>query len=158
MRAVRLIAIVFAVLAADLAGAAPYRAGHAYTQSPYAAVHKLRWRAEQGDVNAQAELAWNYSIGRGVPQNYYKAAKWYHRAAEAGHGGAQFALGLLYNKGQGVPKDLPLSYMWLNLSASQAVGDIRDFKMRMRDSIASKLTPEELDVAQHWATDWTKLH
>ena len=66
--------------------------------------------------------------------------------------GRQFALGLLYNKGQGVPKNLTLAYMWLNLSASQAVGNVRDFKVRIRDSIASKMTPDQVEEAQRLTT------
>ncbi len=158
MRAVRFLVIAITLLTLDAATAASYRVQAVRAHFTYETISKLKWRAERGDVNSQAELAWAYSIGRGVPQNYIKAAKWYHRAANGGHGGAQFALGLLYDKGRGVPKDLMLSYMWFDLSAAQATADLRDFKVRMRDAIASKLTPEELDIAQHWAVDWTKFH
>ena len=101
--------------------------------------------------------AWAYLNGRGVPQDYRKAAKWYHLAAERGHGGAQFALGIMYNKGQGVPIDFVLSYMWLNFSAAQAVGEIRDFKVRIRDAIASKLTPNQMDEAQYLALNFSRM-
>ncbi len=104
--------------------------------------------AEHGNARAQTYLGWLYSIGRGVPQHYGLAAKWYRCGAERGNGAAQFALGMLYNKGQGVPKDFILSYMWLNLSAAQAAGEDRDFKVRIRDSVASKLTKHELKLAQ----------
>jgi TPR repeat protein len=99
-----------------------------------------------------------YSIGRGLPQNYHQAAKWYRRAAQQGHGGAQFALGLLYNKGQGVPKDLVLAHMWLNLSATQAIGEDRDFIVRIRDGIASKMTIAQVEAAQRLARAWRPSH
>jgi TPR repeat protein len=123
----------------------------ATVSSPTSIAVRLIQKANRGDPNAQAQLGWLYSIGSGVPQNYYLAAKWYHRAAARGHGGAQFALGLLYDKGLGVPHDLVLAYMWLNLSASQAVGTGRDFKVRIRDSVASKMTPTQVDIAQRMA-------
>jgi TPR repeat protein len=110
--------------------------------------------AERGDVAAQARLGWMYSTGRGVPQDYYEAAKWYYRAANQGHGEAQFALGMLYNKGEGVPRDFVLAYMWLNLSASQAVGENQDFKARMRDAIATKMTVRQVQMAQGLALAW----
>ena len=68
-------------------------------------------------------------------------------------GDAQYQLGMLYNKGQGVPRDYVLAYMWLNLSASQAVGEDQDFKSRMRDAIAMKMTERQVRTAQIMAVD-----
>jgi TPR repeat protein len=108
--------------------------------------------AARGSAAAQARLGSMYSNGRGVPQNYYEAAKWYFRAADQGEGEAQRALGMLYNKGEGVPKDLMLAYMWLNLSAAQGVD--RDFRTRLRDAIASKMTAQQVQTAQRMSLDW----
>jgi TPR repeat protein len=105
-------------------------------------------------VHAQAQLGWMYARGLGVPQNYVEAAKWYYRAADRGNGRAQLELGLMYNKGQGVPRDLVLSHMWLNLSASHAVGANRDYAVRLRDALASKMTVPQLTAAQHLAESW----
>ena len=113
-------------------------------------------RAKRGDSAAQTVLARLYSTGQWVPQNYYEAAKWFYRAADQGNGGAQYALGMLYNKGEGVHRDYVLSYMWLNLSAAQAAGDDRDFKVRMRNAIASKMTPRQVEIAQEMAVKWYK--
>jgi uncharacterized protein len=129
---------------------------HIFVPAIYGSAAHVTRLAEKGNMNAQAQLAWMYATGRGVPQDFYKAAKWYYAAAMQGHGRAQFELGLLYNKGQGVPCDYMLSYMWLNLSASQATGDDRDFKVRMRDAIASKLTVAQLTRAQEMALAWYK--
>ncbi len=105
-------------------------------------------------MNAEAQLGWMYLMGRGVPQNVYQAARWYYLAAVQGHAEAQYQLGLLYNKGQGVPRDYVLSYMWLNLSASQAAGDDRDFRVRMRDAVATKMTVVQVAAAQQMALTW----
>jgi len=120
---------------------------------PYASVIRL---AEEGNIDAQAQLGWMFLTGRGVPQDFYKAAKWYYLAAVQGHREAQFQLGLLYNKGHGVPRDYLLSYLWLNLSAAQAVGNDRDFKVRIRDAVATKMTVAEIALAQQMALSWFK--
>jgi TPR repeat protein len=138
---------VLALIAADAAGATLHAQAAGYSRHHAHVVQVIR-AAKHGNVRAQARLAWMYSTGFGVPQDYIRAAKWYYRAAKRGHGGAQFQLGLLHNKGQGVERDLVRAYMWLNRSASQAVGEDRDFKVRIRDAIASKMTIAEIAVAQ----------
>jgi len=45
--------------------------------------------------------------------------------------------------------------VWLNLSASQAEGDDRDFKVRIRDRVASKMTAAQ-GARQRMARDWYK--
>jgi uncharacterized protein len=137
--------------AANAAGAAEQRSVRASNVN--ASAMRL---AERGDAEAQAKLGWMFLTGRGVPQDFYKAAKWYYFAASQGHREAQFQLGLLYNKGQGVMRDYVLSYLWLNLSASQAVGTDRDFKVRMRDAVATKMTVAEIALAQQMALTWYK--
>ncbi len=151
----RCIAVILALVAAGVVDASP-RQG-IYLPAAYAAAARIIRLAKLGDVEAQAQLGWMYSTGRGVPQDYYGAAKWYYRAAVQGHGRAQFELGLLYNKGRGVPRDYVLAYMWLNLSASQAVGDDRDFRARIRDAVASKMTAAQVAKAQQLALAWYKL-
>jgi uncharacterized protein len=121
--------------------------------APHARVLRM---AENGNMKAQAELGRMYLTGRGAPQNFYEAAKWYYCAAIQGHPRAQLELGLLYNKGEGVPRDYILSYLWLNLSASQSVGDDRDFKVRLRDSVAMKMTVPDIALAQQMALTWHK--
>lgn len=146
-----LIAIVLAMIAAAYGGSS-------HAERPNWVAARVMRLAVRGDATAQAKLGWMYSIGRGLPQNYHQAAKWYRRAAQQGHGGAQFALGLLYNKGQGVPNDLVLAHMWLNLSAAQAIGEDRDFIVRIRDGIASKMTIAQVEAAQRLARAWRPSH
>jgi TPR repeat protein len=122
--------------------------------APFSAPARVIRLARLGNVHAQAQLGWMYARGLGVPQSYVEAAKWYYRAADRGNGRAQLELGLMYNKGQGVPRDLVLSHMWLNLSASHAVGANRDYAVRLRDALASKMTVQQLMAAQHLAQSW----
>lgn len=140
-----------------LAGSTSVFAAHrraAATLSPYAIAASIEARAARGDAVAESRLGWLYLKGRGVPQNIHLAAKWFYRAAVQGEGFAQYQLAMLYNKGNGVPKDYVLAYMWLNLSASQAVGEDGDFKARMRDAIASKMTDAQVKAAQQMAVSW----
>lgn len=155
---IRSIGVVLTAAALGQGHAAAAGRAVVYAAPAYASAAAILARAERGDVTAEAWLGHLYETGRGLPQDYFEAAKWYYRAATAGQGGAQYALAMLYNKGRGVKRDYVLSYMWLNLSAAQAVGADREFKVNMRDSIASKMTQRQIQAAQELALDWTKAH
>ncbi len=58
--------------------------------------------AEQGDADAQYNLAFMYETGFSVPKDNGKAARWYEPAAEKKHVLAQLRLGLMYLAGAGV--------------------------------------------------------
>ncbi|MBV9526895.1 SPOR domain-containing protein [Sphingomonas sp.] len=68
----------------------------AWQHSDYDKAVKI-WRplAEQGDPDAQFNLAQAYRLGRGVPTNLAAAQIWLERAAVQGHLDAQTTLGLL---------------------------------------------------------------
>jgi hypothetical protein len=68
----------------------------AWQRSDYDTAVKI-WRplAEQGDPDAQFNLAQAYRLGRGVPTNLGAAQIWLERAAVQGHLDAQTTLGLL---------------------------------------------------------------
>jgi len=46
--------------------------------------NKLLNKAENGSLNAQAQVAKAYAVGRTGSINYEEAARWYHRAADQG--------------------------------------------------------------------------
>jgi len=76
--------------------------------------------AEQGDVDAQAELGAMFLYGKGVTKNRTEALKWYHKAAEQGHSKAQNKLGDSYQYGRnGVIKDRSIAIKWYQKSAEQ---------------------------------------
>jgi uncharacterized protein len=128
----------------------------AFHRSDYAATFRiLRPLAERGQAEAQALLGYLYEHGSGVPQDQIIAAHWYLSAAEQGHAGAQYQLGLLYDKGHGVPQDWVIAYKWLNLAAARAQLRERDYYVRIRDAVASKLDAAQLAQAQWLATSWT---
>lgn len=110
--------------------------------------------AAQGNAAAQFQLGLMYETGHGVPQNYTQAAYWYHRAAEQGYPAAQFALGLLYDKAQGVPQDYVEAHKWLNLATADAPSSEREYWVRMRDAVATKMTRGEIAISRRRALKW----
>ena len=116
---------------------------------------KIVQSAERGNARYQAVLGYMYEIGRGVPQDYRLAALWYRRAAEQGNVRAQHLLGLLYDRGQGVPLDYVEAHKWLNLAAARAASGDRDYFVRIRNAVASKLSRGQIYEAQRRAREWT---
>jgi GAF domain/PilZ domain/Sel1 repeat len=115
------------------------------------ALHRL---AEQGDPSAQFAIGAHYATGEEVPQNYSEAVGWFTKAAVQGHVAAQATLGAYYWAGRGVQADLLQAYFWSFLA--EAGGDEAS---RSRVALlASRLTREQIVMAQKQANDWLKQH
>ena len=114
--------------------------------------------AERGNAKAQALLGFMYEHGHNVAQNYVRAAYWYRCAAEQGQPTAQFLLGLLYDKGHGVERSETLAYMWLSLAASHAPPEKREYFLRIRDAVATKLNDDKIADAQWLAAQFVPIH
>ena len=79
-----------------------------------------RYKAENGDAEAQFRLARLYKVGFGyIEKNYELALKWFNLAAENGHVEAQFYLGQMYENGHGVTKNYKKAFEWYKLAAKQ---------------------------------------
>ena len=63
-------------------------------------------------------------------------------------------LGLMYDKGHGVPQDYILAYKWLNLAAARSPKRERDHVIRLRDAVASKMSPAQIAQGQRLAMFW----
>ena len=118
------------------------------------AVKKFRPPAQEGHPVAQTYMGFLYQTGRGVPQFRPGSAKYYQWAAEQGNPVAQYQLGLLYDKGHGVPQNYVLAHKWVNLAASRSRGNDREYYTRIRDAIESKMSHEQLEIAQQLAHQW----
>jgi uncharacterized protein len=153
------------VLLAPTAGLVPARAAElgdagavmVRTGRPVAA-SSLQIQAGRGSPRAQAVLCYMYSRGEGVPQDFRVAAYWCRRAADQGNADGQYLLGLMYNKGQGVPENFTEAYMWLNLAAARVTGNRRDLFYRVRDSVATKMTPDQIAFAQQCTTEFAPIY
>ena len=110
--------------------------------------------APRGTAHAQAVLGFRYENGYGVLQSYDVAVYWYSQAAEQGDPLGQYHLGLMYNKGLGVPQNLILAHTWLNLAAAHASRRDREYYLRIRDAVASKMSESQLYAAQRLAAEF----
>jgi TPR repeat protein len=127
----------------------------AYERGDYVrAVNTLTPLALHGNARAQALLGFMYENGFGAPQAYEAAADFYVQAAIRGNPFAQAMLGLLYDKGHGVPQNYVLAYKWLNLAAARASKRERDYYARLRNAVASKMSPDQIVVGQRLALLW----
>jgi TPR repeat protein len=95
-----------------------------------------------------------YENGFGVPQAYDAAADLYQRAAVQGDPFGQCRLGLIYDKGHGVPQNVILSYKWLDIAAAHATKRDRDYFLRLRNAVASKMTSVQIVEGQRLALIW----
>ena len=148
------IALLLFTLSAFTSWAGDFQEGvNAYDSGDYTtALKEFAALAEQGDADAQFNLALMYTNGHGVPQDYKQAVKWYTKAAEQGDAEAQYNLGTMYAIGQGVPQDNVYAHMWFNLAAVD--GDEK--ASGKRDIIAKRMTTEALSKAQSLARECLK--
>jgi TPR repeat protein len=131
------------------------QASDAYSRGDYVrAANALSVLAQHGNVRAQALLGFMYENGFSVPQAYDAAANFYQRAAMQGDPFAQSRLGLIYDKGHGVPQNAILSYKWLNLAAAHATKRERDYYLRLRNAVASKMSSYQIVEGQRLASIW----
>jgi TPR repeat protein len=83
---------------------------------------------------------------------------WLRKAADQGFAKAQSYLGSLYAEGRGVvPQDYVLAHMWSNLAAarfSEVDIDSLEDAAKVRDRVASKMPPAQLEEAQRLAREW----
>jgi TPR repeat protein len=128
----------------------------------------LQWferAAKQGHDMAQFELGEIYRQGKGDPPgvNNVAAAKWYLLAAERGNSSAQAKIGQMFYSGTGAPEDFVKAYTWLNLAAARSsqhpgLEDYTQQVMHLRDLAASRLTPEQITIAQRFSSQWHPQH
>jgi len=115
--------------------------------------------ADNGDAKAQLWLGIMYANGKYVKKNDIEAVKWYRKAAEQLEAGAQNNLGVMYDKGRGVPQDNVMAHMWWSLAASfDQTGEVRDLAVKNRDSVAKKMTPQQIAEAERLAGEWAKMN
>lgn len=88
-------------------------------EKPADKIAQLRVKAEAGDPEAQADLAWAYDQGKGVAQSYEEAVRWLKRAADQGHARAQNNLGVTYQLGNGVAQNYEEAVKWYRKAADQ---------------------------------------
>jgi TPR repeat protein len=147
-------ALALFVAVTNVVGVALFDAPTAHAGDDVKTARRVGPAAQGGDARSQTVLGFMYATGRGVPQHFGNAVEWYSRAADQGDPTAQYLLGLMYDKGQGVPQDWVLAHKWLILATANAPRRQRDYYARIRDAVAFKLTPAQIDEAQDLANAW----
>jgi len=89
------------------------------TRRPPNALDKYLTAAEQGDAEAQFNLAVCFAKGDGMPQDAVEAVKWFRRAAEQGDANAQLILGVCFFMGTGVKQNKAEAVKWYRRAATQ---------------------------------------
>jgi len=79
---------------------------------------EMKWRAQQGDPNAQYSIALKHYYGRDVEQNFQIAFYWFREASEQGHSRAQAYLGAMLLFGKTAIKDKAQALEWISKSAN----------------------------------------
>jgi len=116
-----------------------------YNQS----VQWYKMAAENGDHEAQNELAFLYYTGKGVQQNFQTSFRWFEKAARGGLPIAQYNVGIMWYTGNGVKTpDLITAYGWLSLAAANGYANANTATRY----IETLLGPSELKEAQKKAT------
>lgn len=119
-------------------GSAAYDAGDFMT-----ALQEWLPLAEQGDANAQYNLAELYKKGQGVPQDRVQASIWYRLSAEQGHPFAIFQLG----SDAVLEGDLITGLMWFLVAAGSGIEEAIYFEKK----VSRLLTFEQQLVAARLA-------
>ncbi len=101
---------------------------------------KLMEAANNGDAQAQIELARLYASGDGVDADQEAAFRWFKKAADAGHLQAALEVASRYENGIGVKTECPFSRVYLSQDRGErghdcAIGNGKDVHDRKRHSI-----------------------
>lgn len=123
----------------------------AYSRQDYpTALKLLQPLADQGNAVAQTIMGMVYDNNK----DYAEAVKWYRKAADQGDAESQQFLAYCYSHGNGVQQDYVQAYMWHVISAQALSGSDKDLDTAVLDSLAKKMTPEQIAEAKKLAAEW----
>lgn len=126
-------------------------AGKAYLDGDYRkAVLMFLPEAEDGNPEAQVNIAFMYYCGMHVEKDHSVAAQWYRKAAERNNVTAQFSLGTLYENGEGVNRDFEEAYFWYSLAEKQGDKDAQ----RLRRELEHRLSAAQISSAKSRLATW----
>jgi TPR repeat protein len=110
--------------------------------------------AEQGDPEAQFNLASACSQGAGIVQNKEVAIFWLTKAAEQGVASAQSKLGLLYATGDGVILDSVEAHKWFVIASNKGDSAAQSNVKHSENQLGSM----QLAEANRRANFWIEAH
>jgi len=121
VKSLLLVAVVLTGRAGTVAAAVSFdEAEVAARMRNYKAVYEILLPlAEQGDSQAQYQIAALFRAGRGVVKNLAEAVLWMRKAAEGGYDKGQYNLGLMLEKGVGTAVDPAKARYWYTEASAQ---------------------------------------
>jgi TPR repeat protein len=114
------------------------------------AVNWWRLAAQDGDIEAQVNLAHALAQGQGTPKDEAAAFHWLLSAAESGLAVAQARLGLAYATGQGVAPDLLAAHQWFYIARHGGDSGAAENLQRSRGLLNEASQREAERRAQAW--------
>ncbi len=123
---------------------------------------ELLAKAEQGDAQAQYQLAKSYCCGLGVRTSTRKALYWHCRAAIQDYAPAQFEMGNILSNFFDDPDrttaygatDFVSAYMWYTVASINGHEQAFD----VREKLAKQMSGDDLNKGKRWATQWKQIH
>ena len=111
--------------------------------------------AHDGGDYQQWLLGQHYEYGNGTSPDMAEAVRWYRYSAERGNRDGQLLYVSCLLNGKGVLRDEVEALMWLNLVASASHRSYSGKSdTEYRDSLAARLTPEQIERATAIAHRW----
>lgn len=111
--------------------------------------------ANEGDIEAQYKLGFQYRYGGSVDQwdpsfgiDYKQALSLFRKSAEQGHADAQFQLAQMYNDGVGVTQNDVLAIYWYRKAAEQGVASAQ-FRLGIKYKLGQGFQQDDT-LAQEW--------
>lgn len=104
--------------------------------------------ANEGNAEAQFDIAYAYFNGEGIERDYASAAMWFKRSARQNYAKAQYNLAYCYMNGRGVPRDYDKAFDLLRLSANN---NYKRAQLTLADCYANGILVEQNEKeSQKW--------
>lgn len=104
--------------------------------------------ANEGNAEAQFDIAYAYFNGEGIERDYASAAMWFKRSARQNYAKAQYNLAYCYMNGRGVPRDYDKASDLLHQSANN---NYKRAQLTLADCYANGILVEQDEKeSQKW--------
>ena len=124
---------------------------NAFELGDYARARRIFARlADDGNINAQFNLAIMYERGLGVRSDIIRAIDFFKKAARQGDRVAPNHLGIIYSSGKGVLKNMVLAHAWFNLASAADNPE----GWRNRERIERFMSNAQIEKAEELARKW----
>lgn len=104
--------------------------------------------ANEGNAEAQFDIAYAYFNGEGIERDHASAAMWFKRSARQNYAKAQYNLAYCYMNGRGVPRDYDKAFDLLHQSANN---NYKRAQLTLADCYANGILVEQNEKeSQKW--------